>query len=149
MPFHTDWCISVVKFKTVAEKSRCKHFCRERVPPSWANTNGHNSNGLRTVIKVYWHWSASMSFTASAFLSPVAIHQKCLHWAAPASVSFIHVSYFNEVHGLYMASASIRFFMKDADAVKDADADQCKRTSTLSRSVKKRSCAWDYWIVKT
>ena len=27
-----------------------------------------------------------------------------------------------------MASASIRFFMKDADAVKDADADQCKRT---------------------
>ena len=49
MPFPTDWCISVVKFKTVAEKSRCKHFCRERVPPSWANTNGHNSNGLRTV----------------------------------------------------------------------------------------------------
>ena len=29
-----------------------------------------------------------------------------------------------------MASASIRFFMKDADAVKDADADQCKRTLT-------------------
>ena len=28
-----------------------------------------------------------------------------------------------------MASASIRFFvMKDAGAVKDADADQCKRT---------------------
>ena len=27
-----------------------------------------------------------------------------------------------------MASASICFFMKDADAVKDADADQCKRT---------------------
>ena len=50
MPFPTDWCISVVKFKTVAEKSRCKHLCRERVPPSWANTNGHNSNGLRTVI---------------------------------------------------------------------------------------------------
>ena len=49
MPFLTDWCISVVKLKTVAEKSRCKHFCRERVPPSWANTNGHNSNGLRTV----------------------------------------------------------------------------------------------------
>ena len=39
--------------KTVAEKSRCKHFCRERVPPSWANTNGHNSNGLRTVIYVW------------------------------------------------------------------------------------------------
>ena len=52
MPFPTDWCISVVKFKTVAEKSRCKHFCRERVPPSWANTNGHNSNGLRTVKDV-------------------------------------------------------------------------------------------------
>ena len=31
-----------------------------------------------------------------------------------------------------MASASIRFFMKDADAVKDADADQCKRTFSLS-----------------
>ena len=30
-----------------------------------------------------------------------------------------------------MASASIRFFMKDADAVKDADADQCKRTFSL------------------
>ena len=30
-----------------------------------------------------------------------------------------------------MASASIRFFMKDADAVKDADADQCKRTFTV------------------
>ena len=27
-----------------------------------------------------------------------------------------------------MASTSIRIFMKDADAVKDADADQCKRT---------------------
>ena len=27
-----------------------------------------------------------------------------------------------------MASASIRFFMKDVDTVKDADADQCKRT---------------------
>ena len=27
-----------------------------------------------------------------------------------------------------MASASIRFFMKDADAVKDADADQFKCT---------------------
>ena len=27
-----------------------------------------------------------------------------------------------------MASASIRFFMKDVDAVKDADTDQCKRT---------------------
>ena len=50
MPFPTDWCISVVKFKTVAKKWRCKHFCRERVPPSWANTNGHNSNGLRTVM---------------------------------------------------------------------------------------------------
>ena len=49
MPFPTDWCILVMKFKTVAEKSRCKHFCCERVPPSWANTNGHNSNGLRTV----------------------------------------------------------------------------------------------------
>ena len=31
-----------------------------------------------------------------------------------------------------MASASIRFFMKDADAVKDADTDQCKRTFTTS-----------------
>ena len=30
-----------------------------------------------------------------------------------------------------MASAFIRFFMKDADAVKDADADQCKRTFSL------------------
>ena len=29
-----------------------------------------------------------------------------------------------------MASASIRFFMKNADAVMDADADQCKRTLT-------------------
>ena len=29
-----------------------------------------------------------------------------------------------------MASASIRFFLKDADVVKDADADQCKRTFT-------------------
>ena len=29
-----------------------------------------------------------------------------------------------------MASASIHFFMKDADVVKDADADQCKRTLT-------------------
>ena len=40
----------ITQNKTVAEKSRCKHFCRERVPPSWANTNGHNSNGLRTVM---------------------------------------------------------------------------------------------------
>ena len=30
-----------------------------------------------------------------------------------------------------MASASIRFFMKDADTVKDVDADQCKRTLSL------------------
>ena len=59
MPFPTDWCILVLKFKTVAEKSRCKHFCHERVPPSWANTNGHNSNGLRTVIKINWRsWRA-------------------------------------------------------------------------------------------
>ena len=41
----------ITQNKTVVEKSRCKHFCRERVPPSWANTNGHNSNGLRTVNK--------------------------------------------------------------------------------------------------
>ena len=30
-----------------------------------------------------------------------------------------------------MASASTRFLMKDADAVTDADADQCKRTFSL------------------
>ena len=39
----------ITQNKTVAEKWLCKHLCRERVPPSWANTNGHNSNGLRTV----------------------------------------------------------------------------------------------------
>ena len=38
-----------------------------------------------------------------------------------------------QVHRLYMASASIRFFMKDEDAVTDADADQCKRTLTVNR----------------
>ena len=49
------------------------------------------------------------------------------------SASFMHVRvrYFHEVHRLYMASASIRFFMKDANAVKDADVDQCKRTLML------------------
>ena len=69
--------------------------------------------------KVRLHWSASASFTASAFLSPVAIPKMFTLGRARARV---RVRYFNKVHGLYMAPASIRFFMKDADAVKDADA---------------------------
>ena len=39
-----------------------------------------------------------------------------------------------------MASASIRFFMKDADAVKDADADQCKRTLRWCLFCEERPC---------
>ena len=39
---------AVMKFKTGADKSRCKYSYREHVPPSRANTNGHNTNGSRT-----------------------------------------------------------------------------------------------------
>ena len=49
--------------------------------------------------------------------------KKCLHWAESTSIIRVRVRYLNKIHRLYMASASIRFFMKDADAVKDADAD--------------------------
>ena len=34
-----------------------------------------------------------------------------------------------------MASASIGFFMKDEDAVKDGSADQCKRTLSLKQNL--------------
>ena len=42
-------------------------------------------------VKVPLHWSASASFTASAYKSLVAFHQKCLHWAAPVSASAISI----------------------------------------------------------
>ena len=62
------------------------------------------------------------------FFKYLAFHLLCLHWAASAPASFIRVRFFSTVHKLYMASALTRYFVKDADAEADTDADQCKRT---------------------
>ena len=54
----------------IVEKSRCTHSYRERVSPSWANTNGHSRNGLCTVIfrthdvrrTLYWYFVWQISY---------------------------------------------------------------------------------------
>ena len=42
-----------------------------------------------------------------------------------------------------MASASIRYFVTDTEAVKDADADQCKRTFSGKLWYLQHSCVRD------
>ena len=106
---------------------------------AWCNT---------PVFPVLMHWShRSLSLSHRYGVNPkgafALIRVRVLHrvrFLQSRSISSkvfmlgrarVRVRYFNKVHRLYMASASIRFFMKDADAVKDVDANQCKRTFSV------------------
>ena len=97
------------------------------IPSRWLRHNKVRWCGDRC-LKARLHWSASAS--ASVFFKYLAFHLLCLHWTASASASFIRVRvrFFSTVHRLYMAFALTCYFVKDADAEADTDADQCKRT---------------------